>query len=150
MAGVRVTVGHRSRIPGTQIGVQLNVFRLNRLQAGINGDALMEILMDIARPSLEQAVIQWPVWTGASRDSISLDPIEIGPTLARVVLQAGGEKLISDPRNESHKDYAPFIEFNGTKTAPPGILFDAVYGRDTELRQDIHSRVSDLVRSLIA
>jgi hypothetical protein len=125
--------------------VQINTFGFQKLQTVLTGEALADILMDEAQPSLEQAQSEWPVWTGASRDSIELAVSEVGDHHARVVLQAGGEKLISDPRNKSHKDYAPFIEFNGTKTAPAGILMDAVYGRDTELRSGIHNAVGRLI-----
>ena len=148
MADVRVVVGRRSRVPGTNIGFRFNLFRLNRLMAGVTGEALVDILLEAAQPSLDQAIEEWPVWTGASRDSLSLDVIEVAESRARVALQAGGEKLINDSRNRSGRDYAPFIEFNGTNTAPPGILLNAVFGRDDEIRQMIHSGVSNLVRKL--
>jgi len=150
MADVRVTTGTRSRLPGTQVGVQLNTFGMSRLEAGVTGEAIVDILLKAMGPSFDQAVSEWPVQTGASRDSISLDVVEAAAVRARVVLQAGGEKLINDSRNVSHKDYAPFIEFNGTATAPPGILLNSVFGRDAEIRDEVHSGVTELVRGLVS
>lgn len=149
MAQVRVTVGRRPRTPGTQVGIRLNTFGMNRLQAEVDGDALAQIAYVAYQPAFDEAVENWPVWTGASRDSISLDVVEVGPRFARVALQAGGEKLKSDSRNRSGKDYAPYIEFNGTRTAPPGILLNAVSSRDREIRDEIHSEVSALIRRIL-
>ncbi len=145
---VRTTTGRRSRIPGTLIGVQLNTFRMRRLEASLNGQQLAPILLDAAGIAFDQAVSEWPVLTGASRDSISLDVIEVESNRARVALQAGGPKLINDARNKSGKDYAPFIEFNGTATAPPGILIGAIFDNEDEIKQRIRAGVADLIRSV--
>lgn len=149
MAGVRITTGRRSREPGTSVGVQVNLFGMARLEESVNGGQLAEILTEVMQPSLEQAESEWPVLTGASKDSLRLDVIEVGERHARVALQVGGEQLINDPRNESGRDYAPHIEFNGTPNAPPGIIFNATYGRDSEIRQELHNRVAALVRGLL-
>jgi len=154
MADIRVTTTPVSRTPTPsgfqgQVGVRLNTFGMSKLEIGVNGEALAEITLDALQPSLQEALGNWPVLTGASRDSLSTDIIEIGPRMARAVLQVGGEKLINDSRNKSHRDYAPYIEFNGTATAPPGIIFSAVEGRRDEIRAEIHSKVSELIRSLL-
>ena len=148
MADVRVVTGRRSRIPSTRVGVQVNVFGMARLISGINGQSMIHILLDALQPSYDQAYSRWPVWTGASRDSLSIEIVEVSEHRARAALLAGGEKLINDTRNRSRKDYAPYIEFNGTRTAPPGIIFDATYGRDTEIRSDIHGGIAALVREI--
>ena len=143
---VRTTVGRRSRVPGTLIGVQLNTFRMRRLEALLSGEELAPILLEASQPAMDQAVSEWPVLTGASRDSISLDLIEVGANRARVALQAGGPKLINDARNKSGKDYAPFIEFNGTATAPPGIIIGAIFDNEVEIKQRIRAAVVELIR----
>lgn len=148
MADIRVTIGSRSREPGTRVGVQLNTFGLKRLEAGINGEALAGITLEAAQPMLEQALSDWPVWTGASRDSLELTVEEVSAHLARIRLQAGGQRLIEDARNEKHIDYAPYIEFNGTKTAPPGILAYAVHSQAAEFRAKVHAGVSALIAEM--
>lgn len=150
MADIRVLVGRRSREPGTTVGVRLNTFGMSKLEAGVTGAALAQIALDAYQPSFDEAVGNWPVDTGASRDSIELGISEIGAHHARVILQAGGDKLRSDSRNPTGKDYAPFIEFNGTLYAPAGILLNAVANRDADIRREIHSAVSDLVRSIVS
>jgi hypothetical protein len=123
---------------------------MDKLIAGVTGANLAPILLEAGKPSYEQAYSEWPVLTGASRDSIELIVTEINPRSARVVLQAGGEKLINDPRNKSGKDYAPFIEFNGTPRAPAGILRNSIYDRDADIRSAIHQGVRELIQELIA
>ena len=145
-ATVRTTVSRRPRTPGTLIGVRLNTFRMRRLEASLSGEELAPILLEASQPAMDQAVSEWPVQTGASRDSISLDIIEVAPNRARVALQAGGPKLINDARNKSGKDYAPFIEFNGTATAPPGILIGAVFDNEVEIKQRIRNAVAEIIR----
>jgi hypothetical protein len=100
-------------------------------------------------PSKDDAISNWPVLTGASRDSIEIFISEVKPRSARAVLQVGGETLINDSRNKSHKDYAPYIEFNGSPSGRGQMAIrNAIYGRDTEIRQAIHARVAALVKDL--
>jgi len=148
MADILTTVGGRSRVPGTLVGVQLNTFKMRKLEAALSGAELAPILLDAAQPAFEQAVSEWPVQTGASRDSISLDVIEIASSRARIALQAGGQKLINDARNKSRKDYAPFIEFNGTATAPPGILVGSLFGNLDEIKARIRTGVANHIRGV--
>jgi hypothetical protein len=154
VADVRVTVGgvggkFPSRVPGTRTGLQLNTFGLDRLAEGINGEIISEILIDAIQPAYEQAKAEWPVLTGASSDSIDVTVTEVGSNYARVALQAGGEKLKEDERNKSGKDYAPYIEYNGTPTTPPGTLTHAMVANEPEMRRMIHASVSELIRDLL-
>ena len=148
MADVRVTIGRGSRIPGTEAGIQVNTFGLERLLEGITGEALEPILHQALEPSFEEAHGNWPVLTGASRDSMRVETIEVGQRMARVALLVGGDQLKSDPRNPSGKDYAPFIEYNGTPTTPPGTLSYAIHSHEQEMRDTIHAGVSLLVQEL--
>lgn len=152
MANTRTTFGRRSRAPGEQVGVQINLFGLNKLEAAVTGDKLAEILLYAAQPAYDEAHADWAVDTGASRDSLELGVAEIMPRAARVVLQAGGEKLISDPRNRSKKDYAPFLEFNGSPSGSmgPGTIQRAVYSNDRVIKDRIREGVSRLIREALA
>jgi hypothetical protein len=145
-AAVRVTFGRRSRQKGTTIGVQVNTFGIDKLLQEVTGDNLIPILFDAMQPSFDEAYNEWPVLTGASQSTIALVEAERGERRARVALQAGGPALITHRDNKSHKDYAPFIEFNGTATAAPGILVRAVYSNDSVIKQ----RIRDGIRALIA
>jgi hypothetical protein len=152
--GLRTTisgVGSKfpSREPGTRVGLQVNVFGLKKLSNAITGDMLADILKEAIQPAYQQALAEWPVLTGASRDSIDIEVTEVGGKFARVALQAGGEKLIYDERNRSGKDYAPFIEFNGTLTTPPGTLIHAMHSTESEMKQIIKSKVSEFLRDIL-
>ncbi len=151
MAGtVRVTTGRRSRQVGDQVGLQVNTFGLDKLQAGITGEAIAPILLEALQPALQDALAEWPVLTGASIDSMETIISEIGPKHARAVLQVGGEKLISDSRNVSHKDYAPYIEFNGSPTGRgQGAISNAIFGNDRQIRADIHAGVKALIKGVL-
>jgi hypothetical protein len=146
MADIRTTFGRRSREQGTVVGVKVNTFGLDRLQASFTGDRLAPILVEALQPSFNEAYAEWPVLTGASRDSIDIVVAEVLERAARVALQAGGPTLIANPLNTSHKDYAPFIEFLGTPTAAPGILVRAIYSNQDAIKQ----RIRDGVKALIA
>lgn len=145
MADVRVTVGRRSHVPGTMVGMNLNTFGMERLES-ITGEDLAPIVEAALTPAFDQAHGDWPVLTGASRDSMAINLIEVGPRHARAALQVGGEQLINDARNVKHIDYAPFIEFNGTATAPAGILLYAMTVNHQEMRDAIHAGVAALIR----
>lgn len=154
MAGTRTTIGgigskFPSREKGTRAGLGLNTFGLQALAEGITGEALAPIVLEAWQPAFEAAYSEWPVLTGASRDSIELGITEIGPRLVRVALQAGGQKLIEDPRNKSHKDYAPYIEFNGTSTTPAGTMTHAVHSTADEAKARIARGVAELMRSIL-
>jgi hypothetical protein len=155
MADVRFsTLGYAgrdySRTPGTKVGVRLNLYGMSKLQAGVTGQALSVILLEAAQPCLDQALGEWPVDTGASRDSIELAVVGVEERKARVALQAGGEKLIDDPRNKKHIDYAPFIEFNGSPAGRgQATLLNAVLDNHQIVRDAIHDRVGALIRELI-
>jgi len=151
MASVRVTTGRRSRAAGDQVGLQVNTFGLTKLAAGINGEAIANILYEALQPALQDARAEWPVLTGASLSTMEVAISEIGPTHARAVLQVGGEKLIAHPDNESKKDYAPFIEFNGSPTGKgQGAISNAIFGNDRQIRADVHAGIAALIRGLLA
>ncbi len=145
MAAIRTTFGRRSRTSGTQVGVQVNTFVLDKLASSLNGEALANMLMAAGEPSRQQAYDSWAVLTGASRDSIELAVAEVGPHVARVVLQAGGEKLINDSRNASQRDYAPYLEFNGSPSGsqPAGVLRNAIYDREREIKDSLKQQLAD-------
>jgi hypothetical protein len=153
MANVRVTVGGvgqkiMSREPGTRVGLQVNTFGIDRIRDGLTGEALVPILTEAIQPAFLQLLAEWPVITGASRDSADVETTEIGAKYARVALQIGGQKLIEDPRNIKHIDYAPYVEFNGTSKTPAGTLTHAMVANQDEMRDYIHDRVSELLRRL--
>lgn len=146
---VRLTTGRRSRESGTQVGIQLNIFGLNALQGAVNGNELAKILMDAAQPMYTTAYENWPKKTGASADSIELVIVEgeEAAKRARIVLQAGGQKLENDPRNKSGVDYAPFLEFGTNGRHAYGAIRDAVYSEETDFKLRVRERVADLIRS---
>jgi hypothetical protein len=150
VASVRVTLGRRSREPGTEVGVQVNVFGLKTLQGALTGEAMAEILHEAGQIALDDAYAEWPVQTQASRDTLELVTISVANTSARVALQAGGDRLTSDPRNVKHIDYAPFIEFLGTATAAPNIIQRAIYSNDGAIRNRIHALVAERIRSSLS
>lgn len=150
MADVRVTRGGMgvreiSHAAGTPVGIGINTFAIRALRNKLTGRNLVPILKRALRPALQQAQDEWPVLTGASRDSIRLQVAEISEHTARVALTAGGPQLMEDERNKSGKDYAPFIEFNGTATAPAGILTSAVETNYTDIVDTIHEGVNELI-----
>ena len=152
MANVRVTTGRPSREPGTQVGMAINTFGLAKLQGAVNSQVMAEIATEALQPAYRDCYDGWAVLTGASRDSISVDTIEVGPTFARVALQAGGEKLIADPRNKSHKDYAPYLEFNGSPSGsqPAGLIVHSIFSNDREMRQIIHDGIKRVIEGSLA
>lgn len=154
MADIRVTTGGKSelsRIPGTQVGVQMNTFGMQKLLAGLTGEDLVEVLVEGIQPAYDELKENWPVLTGASNDSIEVAVLEVNPRSARVVLQVGGPQLIADPRNKSGKDYAPFIEYNGSPSGSvgPGIMTYSFAVRDREMRKLIHAGVSALIKEIL-
>ena len=142
---VRQTTGRRSRESGSQVGIQLNTFGLDKIRAEINGHALAVIMLEAAQPMLEQATQDWPVDTGASRDSIELVAVEEGDHRARIVLQAGGQKLENDPRNKSGIDYAPFLEFGTEGRAAHGVIRDSVFDNEEAYRSGVRAGVKGLI-----
>src|SRR5476649_482700 len=149
-SSIRVTRGKEFTTSGT-LGMQVNVFGLTKLQAGINGEAIAPILVDALQPALETAKGTWPILTGASIESMRVDVIEVNAKSARAVLQIGGEQLIGDPRNISRKDYAPFIEYNGSPSGRgQGSMVNAFYGNEAEMRRIIHDGVALLIAELLA
>lgn len=145
MALVRITQGRASRVPGTQVGVQLNTFGLDEVRGRVTGRELAVILIDSAQPMLSDAFENWPKKTGASSESIELMIVEENEHSARIVLQAGGQTLENDPRNKSGIDYAPFLEFGTNGRPAHGALRNAVYDGETEFK----SLVRDGVRALL-
>lgn len=156
MAGTRTTisgVGGRkfpSKTPGDITGLSLNTFGLDKLQAGINGELLAEILMVAIGPAEEQAKEEWPKETHASVETIKSVVTEVGPKMARVALVVGGPELINDPRNKKHIDYAPYIEFNGSPGGtPPGTLTHAMAANEVEMKRIIRVSVAQLIEDLL-
>ncbi len=150
MGNIRITTGRRSRETGTTVGMQVNVFGLSKLEAGVTGEAMAPILIEALEIPLAEARSEWPVLTGASLDSMEIGIVEIGPRLARAVLQVGGPVLMADPRNKSHKDYAPYIEFNGSPTGRgQGAIANAIGSNDTEIRKTIREGVAGIIQGLV-
>lgn len=143
-----------SREPGTITGLQINAFALRNLITGLTGDALAPIVFEAAQPAYLQALAEWPVYQGrdhiggASRDSIEVVTTEITDRVARVAITVGGPQLIADPRNKSHKDYAPYVEFNGTSKTPAGTLTHAVFANQDEAVEYIHEMAAKLIEGL--
>lgn len=133
------------RVPGTRVGIQANYFGLTALE-GITGEDLAPLLMSAMRIAEVEALMEWPKDTHASVETIELQLMDVGAKRARVALVAGGQRLIEDPRNRSGKDYAPFIEFNGTKTAAPGTLSRAVIANDTAIKAEVASGIRMLIQ----
>lgn len=157
--GIRTTIsgiGGRdiSHTPGDPTGLQINTFVLDKMIDGLNGEALKPIVVDAMEPAYNQAKAEWPIYEGpdhvggASNDSIKIWVPEVEETRVRVALSAGGIALIEDERNRQHKDYAPHIEFNGTKTAAPGTLTRAVTDNTPESREIIRAGALALLKRL--
>jgi len=147
MADIRVSRGREfSATKGTPVGMQVNVFGLAKLQAEVTGQALVPIMVEALEPALAEAKLSWPILTGASIDSMVIEVIEVLPTGARVNMQAGCHRLITDPRNKSKTDYAPFIEFNGSPSGRgQGAMTNAFYSQERQMRRTIHDGVSLLI-----
>lgn len=149
-SNIRTTVGgiggkFPSRTPGSRTAIQVNAFGMKALE-GITGAEIAEVLMAAMQPAKEHALIEWPILTGASRDTIGLEVTEVGEKFARVALVAGGKQLIEDPRNKSKKDYAPFIEFNGTPTTTPGTLTSAVIITEQDRKRIIREGLAAIIK----
>ncbi len=144
-SGVRITTGRRSRETGSQVGVQLNTFGLGKVKEAVNGKELARILIQSAQPMLENAFDNWPKLTGASADSIELVVVEEGETHARIVLQAGGQKLENDPRNKSGIDYAPFLEFGTNGRHAYGAIRNAVFDGESAFKDNVREGVRELI-----
>lgn len=145
VGGSNAAAGYsRRRQPGTKTAIEVNAFGLQALQ-GITGEEIAEILMYALEPAKMHAIEEWPKLTHASVETIDLEVTEVGPKMARVALVAGGERLVNDPRNKSKKDYAPFIEFNGTSTTPPGTLTSAVILTEEQRRQRLREGLAALI-----
>jgi len=140
----------RSRAVGDRTGVIVNTFNLDKLQKEVNGKALMFILFEALEPAWDQARENWPVLTGASQRSIDVVEVEEGPHVARAALQVGGDALKSDPDNMSGKDYAPYIEFNGSPSGRgQNTILHAYLDNERKMREIVHRGVSNLIaRSL--
>lgn len=149
MAGIRVT-GQRaiSKTPGTTIGLQVNTFVMDKLASDLSGELLQPIAVEALTPALFQCREEWPVLTGASKETIRVETVEVTAKAVRVALVVGGLPLIEDPRNKSHKDYAPFIELNGTATTPAGTLTHAMVMNESEMRAYLHDRARALLEEL--
>jgi hypothetical protein len=150
-ANVRVTISKTggkfsSREPGTKVAIQVNSFGLQSLQ-GISGQDMVPLLLNAMEPAAEQAEQEWPKDTHASVDSMDLEVMETGPKVARVALTVGGDQLIQDPRNVKGIDYAPFIEFNGTATAPPGVITSAIIMNESKIKERLRQGLKELIRS---
>ncbi len=152
MAGLsRTNVGRRPRGVGTTVGMEVSTFGLDKLQAGINGETIAPILVEAIQPALLEAREAWPVLTGASLSTMVAGVSEIGPHHARVVLQVGGEALITHPDNKSKKDYAPYIEFNGSPTGRgQHSISNAIYGNDKQMRQTIKNGIKALFAEVLS
>lgn len=153
MANIRVTVGgigqqRMSKRPGDITGLAVNTFGMDRIADGLTGEALLPILLEALQPAFLQLLATWPVVTGASRDSAEVVPVEVGLKFARAALQIGGQALITDGRNKSHRDYAPYVEFNGTPRTSPGTLLNAMIDNQPEMRDYIHNRTELMIREL--
>lgn len=152
MASVRVTTGGLSggrgisRESGDIVGMSLNVSGLKAAREKLTGKILLPIVMKAMKIALAQAKENWPIDTGASNASIRIQPAEWGETMAKVGLLVGGQRLIKDPRNKSKKDYAPFIEFNGS---PAGrgqfTITDAMLMNRDEMVESIRADVAGLL-----
>lgn len=146
MADVRVTRGLRPRTVGAPVGIQVSTFGLDSLRL-ITGADLLPILEGALEPAETQVREEWPVDTGASRDTLRIEADEVGAHTARVSLRIGGEPLIADARNVKHIDYAPFIEFNGSPGgSPPGILLYAMTSNARRIRDTVHEGVAKLMQ----
>lgn len=154
MANIRTTVtgvGGKfpSRVAGTQVAFQVNTFGMTKLEAGITGEVMEPILIEAMQPALEQAKEDWPKDTHASVETLEVVTMEIGPKVARVALQIGGERLIADPRNLKHIDYAPYVEYNGTAKTPPGTLTHVMAMNEKVMKQMIHAGVKRMIEELL-
>lgn len=138
-----------SRVPGTPTGIGANTYGLQALK-GISGADIAPILLDALEPAREYAVVEWPRITGASGDTIRTEIVEIGPKVARAALLVGGQPLINDPRNKSHKDYAPFVEFNGTSKTPAGTITHSIYANQPEIVGKIRAGVAELIKQRLS
>lgn len=147
MADIRVLRRSRVQTIGAPVGMQVSSFGLSRLE-GISGADMEAVAHTAIQPALHQAKADWPIWTGASGDTIRVETDEVGPHHVRVSLRVGGLPLIADPRNEKHIDYAPFIEFNGSPGGtPPGTLLYAMTSQDRLMRSILHEGVTALLAS---
>jgi hypothetical protein len=154
MANIRNTftgVGGRfpSRVKGTQAAFSMNTFGLNKLEAGINGEHLSEIAYDAMEVAEEMAKEEWPKDTHASVETIERVIYEVNERSCRVALQIGGQKLIEDPRNKSHKDYAPYVEYNGTPKTAPGTLAHVMAVTEPEIKERMRNGVRQLIQDLL-
>lgn len=150
MADVRVTTTRGSRQKGDVAGIQLNTFGLQKLADGVNGEEIARIMLEAAQPMFEQCQHDWyDHWfnfdTGASADSVALITTEVEERRARIQLQAGGEVLRSDPRNKSHQDYAPMLEYH----EGGGMIRNAVFDNQEEFVRNVHAGIKRLVEELI-
>lgn len=151
MANVRITTTRASRQKGESSGIQVNVFGMQALEEGITGEVLNEIMLQAAQPMLDEAIQNWyEHWfkfdTGASQDSIQLLTTEVGDHFARIMLQAGGQKLIEDARNVSHVDYAPFLEFHEGGGMIRSAVFDNRDDFVRAVREGIAYTIAELLR----
>ncbi len=115
----------------------------------MTGAALAPILMDAIEIAKDYAYSEWPVLTGASRDTIRTSVAEVSAKSAKVNLLVGGPQLIADPRNKSGKDYAPYVEFNGTSKTAPGTMARAMELNKEEMKERIRDGVAELIRGLV-
>lgn len=147
MADIRVLRKSRVQTVGSPVGMQVSSFGLEKLM-GVSGSDMEPLAHEALLPAFTQVQSEWPVLTGASLDSLRIETDEVGPTHVRVSLRIGGVPLIADPRNTTHKDYAPFIEFNGSPGGtPPGTILYAMSANDRLMRTMLHEGVTALLAS---
>lgn len=138
-----------SREKGVPIALQMNTFVLDKLRSRISGEELSQLQVEAMQPALEAAQADWPVLTGASKDSLQIVVMEENQHSARVALQAGGEQLINDERNIDKKDYAPFIEFLGTATTSPGTIARAVITNEELIKERLKEYLREWIMEAI-
>lgn len=134
------------RTPGAVTGVGLNTYVLDKIESALDGPALAKILMRAISIAKGYALQEWPVVTGASRDTIRTQVSEVSLHAAKVSLLVGGPQLIADERNKSKKDYAPYVEFNGTSRTPPGTILRSMEVNKDAMRESIREDVAELLR----
>ena len=139
-----------SNAPGDTLGFQVNVHGLVKLDAGITGEMLLDILIDALKPAEQEVNTNWPILTGASISTVRITEDEIGEKHARASIKIGGPPLEVHRDNPSRKDYAPYIEFNGSPAGRgQGTLTNAFLGNEREMKRIIKERVAELIAGLV-
>jgi len=129
--------------------MQVNVHGLVKLDEGITGAMLMDILLEALEPAEREVNANWPILTGASISTVRKSEDEIGDKHARASIKIGGVPLGVHRDNPSRKDYAPYIEFNGSPAGRgQGTLTNAFLGNEKEMKRIIKDRVAELILGL--